>query len=629
MVNTSCEDFLTITPTSSIVEEEFWEDRNDLENAVYACYKKMTNSSVLNSIIYWGEMRSDNFDRSANTTSTSAIANIMNANLLPTYGQFNWTELYKTINYCNKVISHGPQVVVSDESFSEGDWIPIHAEMVALRALSHFYLVRAFGEIPYVTTDFNNDSQELRQTQCTQLQVLDSIIIDLESVKDKAMNDYGKTVLNKGRFTKKGVYALLADVYLWRASYKAGNCHPFINRMVPTYNVLYKNGKVPNSKEEYGTSAEYDYQKCIECCDKVISIAEQEMTDYLNMHGYNVGGSTIEIGLGDLLAQNVKPNKSIMPVTSSAYTTVFGTGNSNESILELQFDGTTYGNGMITDLFYNIAESKVGSLAGSGALFEAALDNPNTESPTALYTKTDYRRWENIRWGTSLTSYDLRKFVLSSVSQSNNATSLGLQDNSVSDADKITVNQSMRTKNNVNANFPLYRISDIYLIKAEAMSQVYTSAENDKPVNENQLYQAFRYVREVFKRSNPIAYAGEYSLVNNSGTKANDSLKFELFKTPEALENLIMAERQREFLCEGKRWFDLVRYAQRHGGTEKMLNFLVRKYDASKQKGVKAKLADMQSLFCPVHENELKNNTWLYQNGVWEQNSSSGRTDNI
>ena len=35
---TSCDDFLTITPTNSIVEEDFWKDRNDLQNVVNACY---------------------------------------------------------------------------------------------------------------------------------------------------------------------------------------------------------------------------------------------------------------------------------------------------------------------------------------------------------------------------------------------------------------------------------------------------------------------------------------------------------------------------------------------------------------------------------------------------------------
>ena len=44
---TSCDDFLTITPSSSIVEEEFWEDRNDLENVIAACYTRLVKDDML------------------------------------------------------------------------------------------------------------------------------------------------------------------------------------------------------------------------------------------------------------------------------------------------------------------------------------------------------------------------------------------------------------------------------------------------------------------------------------------------------------------------------------------------------------------------------------------------------
>ena len=165
-----------------------------------------------------------------------------------------------------------------------------------------------------------------------------------------------------------------------------------------------------------------------------------------------------------------------------------------------------------------------------------------------------------------------------------------------------------------------YRLSEVFLMKAEAMSQLYDDEEN--------LKEAFNYVREVFKRSNPFAYAKDYGLSNTTSTAKDDSLKFSAFSANTALENLVMAERQREFVCEGKRWFDLVRYAQRRGSTEKMLEFLIRKYSTNKS-SIEAKLANMQSLFNPVYNNELKNNTWLYQNGVWSTSESTGRTDDL
>lgn len=613
VVASSCEDFLTITPTNSIVEEEFWQDKNDLNAAVMACYKRMVSDDLLSDYIYWGEERSDNFERSKNTSASGPIANIMNANLLPTYGQFSWTAMYNAINYCNKVLAHGPEVVANDESFSDNDWKPIRAEMITLRALAHFYLVRTFGEVPYVTTDYNNDSQELRLPQSTQLAVLDSIVNDLESVKGEAMVDYGTTSTNKGRVTRKAVYALLADVYLWRASYKAGENQPFTKVTLPSsYAGPLTEAELASRHEEYSTTAADDYQKCIEYCDLVIDMATKEKIEYMNKNGLNVGGGDIDIKLEDLLEANVASERATVTTSSSsAYTSLFGTGNSDESIFELQVDGDTYSNGMITSLFWDVKNSKSGSMTGSVALLENVESNPNVLDQSYIFTKTDYRLWTTARYeDAGQTSFDIGKYTYRSVTQRSGSSTTYLTDNQSS---TIKLTTSTRTVNSLDANWIVYRMSEIYLMKAEALSQLYDDEEH--------LANAFQYVREVFKRSNPYAYRAENT------TARNDSLNFSTFSSSAAMEKLVMNERQREFIGEGKRWFDLVRYSLRHGNTADMLKFLVRKYTSSK--AVQAKLADMQSLFSPVYNNEIKNNNLLYQNGVWSVNETSSRTDEL
>jgi len=606
---TSCDDFLTITPTSSIVEEDFWKDKNDLENALMGCYKQVVSNDMLNKFELWGEERSDNFERSTSESATGEVANIMNANLLPTYGQFSWTPAYRAINYCNKVLSHGQVVLDTDESFTESDWKPIRAEVVALRALVHFTLVRTFGEIPYVTQDYNNDSQELRLYQSTQLQVLDSIIMDLEEVLPDAMTEYGKTVWNKGRITRNAIRALLADVYLWRASYKAGENAPFTNLTeVPE--------QLPSRTETYSTSAQEDYQKCIEYCDQIIEATKEQKLKDLRDKGKILGGANIELILEDLLEQNEVGQTTMLTnlpvnITHSdpiAYNRIFGEGNSDESIFELQVEGISYSNSMITSLFYNIKDSKPGSFTGSISLFEAITDGPNATDPDKVFTRTDYRRWESIQFdGVGQTSFNIGKYVSDEVDQTSSKTSTMLTDNSLS---SMSATSSLRSVSNLDANWIVYRMSEIYLMKAEAMSQLYSDEEN--------LATAFSYVREVFKRSNPYAY-------EKTNSKANtDSLKFATFNTSETMEKLVLAERQREFIGEGKRWFDLVRYAQRHASTAPMLDLLCRKY-ASNSKAVRSKLATIQSLFSPVYDDEIVNNNLLYQNGVWKMNESTER----
>ncbi|MCF0199297.1 MAG: hypothetical protein HUK02_08240, partial [Bacteroidaceae bacterium] len=48
----SCQDWLTVYPQTQIVEENFWEDKNDLEGVRYAAYKNMCGT--LEKLTKWG-----------------------------------------------------------------------------------------------------------------------------------------------------------------------------------------------------------------------------------------------------------------------------------------------------------------------------------------------------------------------------------------------------------------------------------------------------------------------------------------------------------------------------------------------------------------------------------------------
>ncbi|MBQ2585524.1 MAG: RagB/SusD family nutrient uptake outer membrane protein, partial [Bacteroidaceae bacterium] len=225
--------------------------------------------------------------------------------------------------------------------------------------------------------------------------------------------------------------------------------------------------------------------------------------------------------------------------------------------------------------------------------------------------KTDYRRYETAMYtGADQTDFPLGKYIESTVTQYNGTSvSSGMKDNSGS----TTINVSYSRKSvPLSSNWIVYRLSDVMLMKAEAMSQVYSDEAN--------LKEAFNLVRLIFKRSNPLAY-------ENRPT-ATDSLDFTAFNTQEGMEALVMQERQREFVGEGKRWFDLVRYAQRRNSTSDMLRMLTRKYGDNK-KAIEAKLASMLSLFSPIYTDEIKSNSLLHQNDAWGTEESSSRTDNL
>ena len=599
---TSCDDFLTITPTSSIVEEDFWKDKKDLENVVYACYTRLTQSDIMEKIIQWGEMRSDNFELRTGVTSTH-IRNLMNANLLPTNPMFKWEAFYNEINYCNKVLAHGPEIVETDESFSNSDWQPIRAEMLTLRALCHFYLVRTFERIPYVTVDYNNDNQEFLIGQSEQIEVLDSIIKDLEIAKDLAMNSYGNTVETKGRITKKAIYTLLADVYLWRGSYKEGN------------DTINGAGKA---------AAASDYTRCVECCDWVIDRMKTDYLKSLNQDGLVLGGLT-EIELTDLFVQNAEEayKARVMSNSTAAYTSIFGSGNSRESIFELQFDGTNNSNGMLTSLFYNVTRGSEGpgQLVCTPDRFSGTSQDCNVNAGL-LYARTDYRRWETLLKSTTSTSTDcvFTKFHKTRVTQSNaNANPAGLMNDNNAEttanaANRLTISSAMRTTP-LTSNWIFYRLSDVVLMKAEALAQLYSDKEH--------LTEAYNLVREVYKRSNPYPY------ITTTSSATIDTLKMSSEPTSDEISDLVLLERQREFVGEGKRWFDLVRLAQRKGRTTEMLKLLEVKYDSGKKDAIKSKLSPMKALFSPIYTSEMKSNKLLQQNPVWKTTDSTSKTDEL
>ena len=82
------------------------------------------------------------------------------------------------------------------------------------------------------------------------------------------------------------------------------------------------------------------------------------------------------------------------------------------------------------------------------------------------------------------------------------------------------------------------------------------------------------------------------------------------------MEELVLSERQRELMFEGKRWFDLVRYSQRKGNTDKLVTLTMMKHHTGKTgEGMIANhLKKMDAIYWPYNLDEMKVNLNLVQN---------------
>jgi predicted DNA-binding ArsR family transcriptional regulator len=158
------------------------------------------------------------------------------------------------------------------------------------------------------------------------------------------------------------------------------------------------------------------------------------------------------------------------------------------------------------------------------------------------------------------------------------------------------------TENQNGSNWIIYRLTDIMLLKAEALTQMIREGDDAATVDYNKslMDRAFTLVNAVNKRSICQTLLQDTLVRANYGNKGD-------------MENLVLQERQRELMFEGKRWFDLVRLSQRNGNTSVLKNAALQK--ATTGSGlISNHLSKMDAIYWPYNLEELKVNKKLVQN---------------
>jgi hypothetical protein len=499
----SCSEWLDLRPESEIVLEDYWKTEAQASAVLSACYRGLITDPVVERMLVWGEVRSDNVTEGSSIILD--VTRILNVNITPTNSYAYWGDFYSIINNCNTFLHFAPEVVKADANFSPSELKTMEAEVLSIRALAYFYLIRTFRDVPLILEPSLDDTQKYNVPKATEREVLDQIIEDLLIAKQNIRKDYGRGAYNKGRFTYNAVNALLADVYLW----------------------------------------DEQYLNCVNACDEVLSDNSLELVD------------------GEKLLN-----------------AVFFQGNSTESIFELQFDKDVQYNNTVNN-YYGYAGNKFSILSFPLYLTTKGSFSPFNFAASAVKESVDDIR-ETDFFGTSVngTGYSIYKYALSEA---------------VKNADE-TVSPVYRPSSNT-TNWIIYRLSDVILMKAEALVQLNR--------DENDLKEALRLVNKTYLRAN----------INLKG----DSLQFNNYAEQGVMEKLVLRERQRELMFEGKRWFDLLRLARRKDDPTAILAYISPKLSGDNMQ-IK-KLSVMDALYMPILKSELEIDTNLVQNPFYDEDS--------
>ncbi len=460
---TACTEWLSIEPQGSLVEEEFWTKKEDIEAVLATSYSKLKNTVVPSFI--WGELRADIV--SFTGTDFADYQKIADVDIRPTNGAIKWSDYYNTINMANTVLFYSPQMQDIDERYNEEVKNGIEAEAIFIRSLCYFYLVKIWKDVPLILQPSISDTMELFPAKSTEHEILNQLINDLEEAKNKAfVNQLRRENEDffRGRANKYAITALLADIYLWNEQ----------------------------------------YEKCIENCNLILS------SNYY----------------------------TLLPVTK--WFEIYYPGNSSESIFELQYD-------------YTIEQEN----AMYGYIFPSVKStNIKLERKSDLFTSSDVRKCGS--------KGPVWKYQ-------------GLKDFS-----------TYRQNDEKDANIVYYRLADVYLMKAEALTEL------------NKINEANACLKTISDRAN--------ALYINATEQADLRLR-------------VLDERAKEFAVEGKRWFDILRYAKRNNFENKsfIINMVLAKLDVKQKAILRPRLLDTMSYFLPIPERDILSNPNLEQNPYYDR----------
>jgi len=493
LLTTSCNDWLEVMPQNDQTSDAYWQNQEEVDAMVTSGYLYL-REMVVDYLIPYGELRSGQLY----SIKTNKLQNFQ---VKPTDESLcDWGPFYQIINVANTVLSNAHKAMTNDRTYKVEEMNAHFCEAYFLRALSYFYLVRNWREVPLITVPFEDDSYSYHVPKTSEDSIIAQIKADVRAAlaTGAAKEYYETTWETKGRATRWALYALMADVCLW--------------------------------SEDYATAITF--------------------CDYL-----------------------MNPNSSHAPVLLSTpnhatWFSMFNPGNSNESIFELQWDYQENQTNNLPILFDNTATNRLYQLSPQLLLdfnseYGYTVENMLEAVRTMFggYYTADPNAWE------VATSGYIWKYCGS---------------RTLSDK---------RTQTYYDPNFILYRMADVYLMKAEAL---------------------------ILRSNNPADWQEAADLINVIRQRSNlEPIDDVSDKNEQEMLALVLYERRMELVGEGKSWYDVLRFGRRANNRYKsvFLDDLVTTYN--KQAGeswLLSVLSNDNALFLPISESELEANKLLEQN---------------
>ena len=158
----------------------------------------------------------------------------------------------------------------------------------------------------------------------------------------------------------------------------------------------------------------------------------------------------------------------------------------------------------------------------------------------------------------------------------------------------LDAEESVRTGNDLDANFIIYRMADVMLMKAEALV---------RKGGTDSWQAAIDLLNKIRKRSELPELTPNFS----------ETSELEMLQ-------LVLHERDMELAAEGKRWYDLVRLGKQQNYKYKadFISIVIENNKTVGSKWINSVLSNEHAWFLPIPEDDINTNKYLEQNPYYD-----------
>lgn len=223
----SCKKMLEENPSTFLGETVVYNTEAGAEAAIVGLYSRLNNLENFG-LYYWQLVPA------LSGTVYSAVATwkeMVSLNLTLNNERVNgfWTQCYATINIANDILANLPQYNINTTVKNN-----VLGQAYFVRAMTYFNLVRLWGGVPLRLLPTTTETIHIARTPANE--VWEAIISDLEMAKGLLADP---ATQKKSRPHKYAAYALLAKVYMTRASMSLDDNSPFWQKAYDEAIVVY------------------------------------------------------------------------------------------------------------------------------------------------------------------------------------------------------------------------------------------------------------------------------------------------------------------------------------------------------------------------------------------------------